>query len=407
MAENKSKKKIIIISVVALVLVAAIVLGVIFIPKLLKKDEEAAVVSGDVTDVFSETLKKHTNKTLLEIVIDDFDGDGKEEAFAAVGSVDSKLNGHTVFYNGEFYFINSDQKVQLIKGDTAGVINGIMVDGKTKYISVDFYFPGDSVGLSYIYTVKGEKLAENELSGQYSSVTKDGDQIIALDENYDKIRFLANLNASENTIIEPPSVDSDKTPTQSEAIITTVAESDKELFKVTNSLFFGYIFMGDYNCQSSEALEMAYNLLTSDECYLYAQYYFGENDVTYGRSDPLSQFTEFGYICYPADNFDWILKNVLNVTPDRNNPPVGYYEGGYYYNAAPGGFGSGLWFENYDFQLVEDNKFKITVTVFFEYADPGENPYSYSTYIAQLKEVDGKRVWSVYDFNINDESVTG
>lgn len=405
MAENKSKKKIIIWSVVAVILVAAIVLGIIFIPEFIKKDEEAVS-----TEKFTEILKKHTDKPVVEIVVDDFDGDGKQEAYAATGKIDSELRGHKVFYNAEFYFINCNDKVQLIKGDTAGVINEVMEDGKTKYISVDFYFPGDSVGKSYIYTAQGEYLAENALSGQYSSVTKDGDQIIALDENYDKIRFLANLNSGGNTIIKAPaentpSVDT-QPPTSTESVITSPTEQEFDDFQWTNYLFFGYIFMGDYDCTSSDALEMAYGMMTSD--YLQTLYgiYFNETDVTYSLdSDPLGYWTDMGYMSIPADNFDWIMKNVLNVTPDRNNPPTGYYHEGYFYCVTPGGFGSGLFSEDFDFQPMEDGKFRVTVTVFDEYAE--SDPYFYSSYEAQLKEVDGKRVWSVYNFDIDDESVNG
>lgn len=195
-----------------------------------------------------------------------------------------------------------------------------------------------------------------------------------------------------------------KSPESNEPATVSLTEEDKELFEITNELFFGYVFMDDYSYRAENALEMAYNMMICDEGPLYGEF-FDESEITYGKSDPEGVFTEQGYICYPADNFDYMLENVFNITPNRQNPPTGYYYDGYYFACAPGGFGSGLWFENFEFEQIRDDKFKITVTVFDEYAESEEDAYFYSTYNAQLKEVDGKKMWSVHGFDFVDESV--
>ncbi len=132
--------------------------------------------------------------------------------------------------------------------------------------------------------------------------------------------------------------------------------------------------------------------------------------------DPLNQYADsFGYLKLNADDIDFILRNVLCVEPDRTKTDEDfdssryltlfnyyYYDGYYYYEFDEGG-GGGPRFKFIDCVQQPDGSYIVKYTDYDEsFAidhmtnDIDEN-YVYTIYEASaaLKEIDGKKIWSV------------
>lgn len=143
------------------------------------------------------------------------------------------------------------------------------------------------------------------------------------------------------------------------------------------------------------------------------EYYFGEiRSIEYSnKADPKGRFkvnpgeerdNNTGcYFKYNADKVDWIMKNIFNITPNRNckfSDSRNYYYDGYYYIAENSGYGGG----DYSYRVknhkqLSDGKYEIYLEIMYagdkEVDDAGKM-------VAALKNVDGKRVWSFYSMNI-------
>lgn len=134
--------------------------------------------------------------------------------------------------------------------------------------------------------------------------------------------------------------------------------------------------------------------------------------------DPLNQYTDsFGYIRYNADSIDFVLRNVLCVEPDRTKTDDDfdspgyttlfnyyYYDGYYYYEYDEGG-GGGPGHNVIDYTLQPDGSYIVKLSDYNEsdtidYSTVDESideNYVYTIYEASaaLKEIDGKKIWSV------------
>ncbi|MDY6016325.1 MAG: hypothetical protein SPI97_01755 [Oscillospiraceae bacterium] len=122
--------------------------------------------------------------------------------------------------------------------------------------------------------------------------------------------------------------------------------------------------------------------------------------------DPLNQFSGGSYCKLDADRVDWILENVLCVTPDRTKTDDDfdtskyhgifnyYYYDGYYYYAIEEGGGGGNFPEIIDYSEQTDGSYIVrfsTEDKDSEYKDD----YEILEASVALKDVDGERVWAV------------
>lgn len=133
-------------------------------------------------------------------------------------------------------------------------------------------------------------------------------------------------------------------------------------------------------------------------------------------ADPKGMFTDdFGYVKLNADQVDFILKNILCVEPDRTKTDDDfdtseyygvfdyYYNDGFYYYQLEEGGGGGKAPEIMDYKVQPDGGYIVKLSSYNEVdtTDPftGEldEDYVYLIYevSASLKEIDGKRIWSV------------
>ncbi|MGN0573022.1 MAG: hypothetical protein ACI4IX_03690, partial [Acutalibacteraceae bacterium] len=124
-------------------------------------------------------------------------------------------------------------------------------------------------------------------------------------------------------------------------------------------------------------------------------------------TDPLNKFNGVTYRKLDANQVDWILENVLCVTPDRTKTDDDfdtskyygifnyYYYDGYYYYAVEDGGGGGNYPEIIDYSEQPDGSYIVK----FSTEDKGDSLYKYDYDILEasvaLKDVDGERVWAV------------
>ena len=108
-----------------------------------------------------------------------------------------------------------------------------------------------------------------------------------------------------------------------------------------------------------------------------------------------------GYLKLPANDIDWIAKNIFNVEINHDiNSSYYYYEDNFYY--MEGGFGGAGWHivEIDESKQLDDGKYNITFIVYSMWADElidTEKKYC----IADLKMIDGKKYWTFYKIEKN------
>ena len=150
---------------------------------------------------------------------------------------------------------------------------------------------------------------------------------------------------------------------------------------------------------------------TNDDSKAYCRY-----DSVY-PADPKKQFVDaFGYCKLNADRVDWVLENVLCVKPDRTkcdddfdktkadyygNFNYYYYDGYYYYQFDEGGGGWGP-MSITDCSRQPDGSYLVRMTTigkeeYVEYDLESHGHHDFDTFevSAELKEVDGHKVWAV------------
>ncbi len=149
---------------------------------------------------------------------------------------------------------------------------------------------------------------------------------------------------------------------------------------------------------------------------------FGEYDEDAKKfvfePDPLNRFADVedaaGYIRINAEYVDWVLENVLCVTPDHGktsddfdyssypNPEKYYYYDGYYYYSCHEGGGGGGPLTTIGFKYNRDGSYTVKLTSFDRDYEEGYDVErgSYRGYEiyevrASLKAIEGERVWAI------------
>lgn len=196
--QKKSPLKYILIAVGAVLLVAAIVLSIIFLPKLLNKDETA-----DTEEKLTAILKDATSKDVIEFIYEDFDSDETYEAYAVVGKTENEDDKHPTFTEAEIYFVTTDE-AEKIKEKVSGKVNGEIEIEDLTYVSIEIFEEGKESGLSYLYTADGDKSVEHENSGKYSEVYQKDDKIYCTNASGKEVEI--DLSSKDSPVEEVTTV---------------------------------------------------------------------------------------------------------------------------------------------------------------------------------------------------------
>ncbi|MBR3554010.1 MAG: hypothetical protein IKN72_11595 [Clostridia bacterium] len=148
---------------------------------------------------------------------------------------------------------------------------------------------------------------------------------------------------------------------------------------------------------------------------LYDRYFDEPESIQYDETnDPFPETESENpfhiYTIYPEKNIRWIAENVLNMeqpfdreafckSSDNDSYLCKYKDGAFYF-----------WLDGYDSELVSfarikkseimgDHRYKIIVEYFYDEYEMRCNVVGEGTLIAGLKDIDGQRIWSIYNYD--------
>lgn len=140
---------------------------------------------NDSKDYSSSFMKREEfgqsveNENVIHYAVDDYDGDGRQEAFGITG-YDS---GNGIMDSVRIYFVDSNNQINLLKEDTYGCLNAWCEYGKRKFIVWEMTALGPE-SLSIIYGVKDGEAYELDISGQFMEFHQEGDRYIGEVSDY-------------------------------------------------------------------------------------------------------------------------------------------------------------------------------------------------------------------------------
>ncbi|MBQ7956992.1 MAG: zinc-ribbon domain-containing protein [Clostridia bacterium] len=200
-APQKNNKKTpwkIIAPIVAVLLIIAIVFGVFACANNKKKAAE---------EKLRQILEESTTKPIVEFMCEDYDGDGRYEAFAVVGKSEEKAE-YIEYSEADICHVN-EEEAEVIKESVRGHSNGTIEVGNTIYVSLEVYDDGAETGKSFIYTSEDNKYVEPDVSGKFAEVHEEDGKILGKDENGNEIEVeLTDRNEEENS--DEPKTNYDK-----------------------------------------------------------------------------------------------------------------------------------------------------------------------------------------------------
>ena len=136
--------------------------------------------------------------------------------------------------------------------------------------------------------------------------------------------------------------------------------------------------------------------------------FFPEPELISGTPDPLNYLADsytgnYNYYCYDGENVDWIIRNVYGVEPNYNlcermdwyngiDTYAYYHDGNYYVPYLATGWGNGSPNE-YDVSVNANGMYVLKVEIVDAFDD---SLIGYMYVDAELKIVDGERVWSIH-----------
>lgn len=165
-------------------------------------------------------------------------------------------------------------------------------------------------------------------------------------------------------------------------------------------------FKADFHSESMDTAELKKRIIFISISDLY-KYCFGELDRrTYSEEDKPFENGGRSWIRYPEENILWIAENVLNMKQSFSqndfmaSPDVCRYLDGNYYFYSDGFDTELIKSKMIDMKELDDNKYEITVSYLGVGYDiwEGHGCDGVGKLTVALKEIDGKRVWSVYDY---------
>ena len=137
--------------------------------KELKYDSSTTI--QDITESEIEAkIQENTTKPILHLFYDDYDADGKHEAFVIVGTPEADEGW---YYEADLLFINADGVLKLKEG-IYGYPNGILKEKKYSFLSLEKSAHG-SGSVSYVFGVKDGEPIEMNISEDYGSFSVDDD----------------------------------------------------------------------------------------------------------------------------------------------------------------------------------------------------------------------------------------
>ncbi|MBQ6163642.1 MAG: hypothetical protein IJK23_04115 [Clostridia bacterium] len=169
----------------------------------------------------------------------------------------------------------------------------------------------------------------------------------------------------------------------------------------------GYRAVTDYTAGSRSTKSNRDYLFFLTYSMIYIHYFGMPERVTYKASnDPFSDLylSDHVYLKYPEKKLNWVLKNVLNtneINPREFVSDLNYcaYRDGYFYFADFGyGFDSRPGGRIISKERLSDGRYSFTIGYFYYDYDLSRALSDTGTLIAGLKEIDGKRVWSIYSY---------
>lgn len=154
-----------------------------------KKEGKWGVVQINKKEVLDGVLmsqgefqEKVEGEIILHYMIDDYDGDGKNEAFAITDNEQNKF-GPNIEVN--IYFISSDNQITLEKINTYGYLSGFCEADQHKFIVWE-QSAGGSGSVSYIFGVRNGQAYELQISGKYMDFHEENKRYVGYTGDFSK-----------------------------------------------------------------------------------------------------------------------------------------------------------------------------------------------------------------------------
>lgn len=132
----------------------------------------------DLKACFNEQI----GKKYAEFLQDDYDGDGKEEAYVITGTYS---DADMLYDNVNIYFVSSNGDCSMLGEKLTGIKNKTVDTGNGKFM-VWIRTAGGSGSLAYIYGVKNGQAHVPKVSGQYDTFWQENGSYFAEKGDFDK-----------------------------------------------------------------------------------------------------------------------------------------------------------------------------------------------------------------------------
>jgi tetratricopeptide (TPR) repeat protein len=142
-------------------------------------DETTASETVELMD--QSTFEQYTGENTVEYLVDDYDGNGTNEAFAITG----EDVGEEGVSDAKIYFVSADNAIQEVKDVEYGYFSETVEEDSSKFIIWEKW-GGGSGSTSYVFGVKDGNYYELNISGQYMDFRKDGDTYYATTGDHSK-----------------------------------------------------------------------------------------------------------------------------------------------------------------------------------------------------------------------------
>lgn len=179
----------------------------------------------------------------------------------------------------------------------------------------------------------------------------------------------------------------------------TVEAQDADFEELANFLLA--INYTEYNNSSATTDFVVEKILTNEISAFGYEYFFGEISKTQSVADPLNKFGT-SYMIMDADNIKWFCEDILNVRYDPSyNTANSYVLNGKVYRKSVSGSETENYFSTPTSYEVQNKRYVVesqfwSAPIGHEKMDGTEKLIGTYEIVAELKEIDGQRVWSIY-----------
>lgn len=392
-------------------IIIIIVLVVVLVSIFGRKKPDHDIKKTDTVQTLDEKIEEASGKTIVSSVLEDYNNDGDDELFAIVSDGEKDV----YIKNAEVWFTNG-KKTTMIISDVTALSNNSVNDEAYSYFSFEVMDDHDE-HLSFIFGVDDkDDYYETEYSGEYAYVHQEGPDMVGYDNYGDRVVLFGKDGVIGMT--------EDKKHSRADEIVSAVSPESKTLeptdedfkdFESKNNILF---FNENEFDTSNLSMEEAVTLVLDFGCDMYSSYnntgltYEFESADPLGRASKSEKATESyeddiweGYIKADASKVEWIIENVLNLEVDRDySSPTSYYKDRYYYNQGiASGYEEVMTHKIVSKQKLETGKYKLTLDIYSQTPDSPEEYMGKREVIAELRDVNGLRVWRIYKVTITDK----